>query len=299
MASLGTREELLPLVHIDFELLQMFRGVALSLTSMQLDYLVAFAVHRPGLSPMGHRSNDNALQMSMVTLGWARRTVFSPLKMAERVKTSAITECGGTCQPTAPLLAKLASLEWAARSSPSHIVSVRFSASKAWVTTGDGTAKTLHGPLPIAASRNDVVRLLARPASLPVPKGWSAIPFIPNRTAATQDLRLFWAYLLIDLSQYEWAIREQPYHLWYELIELLPEAAVVSVQGRSGRWVSVIPLPPAGDTVGMPFEIRDWTEAAGIQIAPGTWLNRIDKYDTQESTTGSSVIESLRRAQII
>lgn len=210
-----------------------------------------------------------------------------------------IRESGGARQPTAPFLQKLASLEWAARSSPRHVVSVRFSASEAWVTTGDGAAKTLHGPLPIAASRNDVARLLARPAGLPVPKGWSTIPFIPNRTAATQDLRLFWAYLLIDLSQYEWAIREQPYYLWYELIELLPEAAVVSVQGRTGRWVSIIPLPPAGDTVGMPFEIRDWTEASGIEIAPGTWLKRIDKYDTKEETIDGKVIESLRRAQII
>lgn len=117
-----------------------------------------------------------------------------------------------------------------------------------------------------------------RIAGLEVPPAVAGIEVVPSSLGA-YSVKSYWAYLLYDLGEYGWAIRETPFDLRYQSVCSIPGGAIVSVARDDDRWISLVPLPPEGESVGMAFEIVDWIGVgSGRNVAPGIWVAQVDKY---------------------
>ncbi len=124
-----------------------------------------------------------------------------------------------------------------------------------------------YGPLRLDVGREGLTQQLLVPAGLPVPPTWEPMGYIPYGT--DRPWPEHWAGVLSDVAMYGSALREEPYALRYERVELLGsgdqrEASIVVVPAdRSGpRFVTLIPIPVPqlqhDEVVGVGFSIREW-----------------------------------------
>ncbi len=175
-------------------------------------------------------------------------------------------------------LLDVAAIEWAARVQDRWVSRVDFAAESATVRVSMGAAERWFGPFELGCDHGRLIKGLIQPAGLLEPDPWEPIPWIPSSIDRDQGWRKYWAYLLVDMAQYAWALREEPYSLRCERIEVTDGGAVVIVLSRDARWLSFMSLPAAGEMVGMSFEIRDWVEAGGQLVTDGVGAKQLDKY---------------------
>lgn len=176
-------------------------------------------------------------------------------------------------------LGDLATIEWASRDRATWISRIDLGAETASIRVTTRDQDAWFGPLPFDADHSELLDGLVRPAGLAVPDPWEPIHWIPSAMDRQQGWRKYWAYLLIDFATYTWALREEPYGLDLERLESAGGGAVVIVRANRRRWITFIPLPPSGETVGMAFEIREWIGRAGQPLAEGLWAKQVDKYE--------------------
>lgn len=166
---------------------------------------------------------------------------------------------------------------WFSHENEPHISGIEFTSNDVSLCVGDAAEGGWTPPVAIEPTETLPDRIF-RASGLRAPPPDAHIEVIPS-SLGQYDARSYWAYLLYDLGEYGWAIIEPPHHLEYRRVERTAGGSVVTVTRGGARWVSLIPLPPAGELVGTPFEIVDWIQSdAGQLVRDHVRAAQIDKY---------------------
>ncbi len=212
------------------------------------------------------------------------RVVSSPL----RRRSVVLLEPGDDPEPTPPavravgrLLLHLAAVE-RAQGGQAHVLAVELEGDAATVALDSGHGRASVAA-PITASREQLTELLA-PHGLGAPRDWTS-PVVPGDG---EPWWVYWAEILEAFGTSGWTFREAQYDLALRTLSVLPDRGAVAVFDDGGvTRVVVLPIPPSGDVIGLPFEIRDRIrDDAGDRVAPGVWAAAVDEYEDDTPLPG-------------
>lgn len=196
--------------------------------------------------------------------------------------------------PADRFLMVVAEFEWAARDYATSIARLDFEPAEMVVWLARGHHRVRCGPFPMTAGRELILEGLVNEAGLPSLEVSGPIPWVPSSMDRDLGWRPYWAYLLLDLAQYGWALREAPKRLMCRRLEVVDGGGVIVLESHGQRWITLIPLPPASDLVGMAFEIQEWVEATGRLVGDGVWAKQLDKYKPLSDEMDTWALEWLR-----